>query len=435
MVYALFEKIGGVEGIAVLQILLAWGIALSFFYCFGKLARDRFFGSLIAVLALCSCTGHYGLRPQSLVWVLFLGVITIVDDIGREGVTAKRALALMALMCVWANSHITTVFGVLVAAGWLFVIPSQRSIGHAIEINRPAMKVAALAFLGTLFTPYLGYEWIIFFLKSGHPIAHSSILEFGPATILDYGTGLLAVTTFLLLTFLYHQPHIVPLSRLLTALVLLIGGLAVIKFSPFAVIYAGALICQVWREKGATTISHMKNLEGGIARLREVLGKLEGQGMAFLLAACILVRCAGLYYRPLDQMVPPVQAVEFIKTQKLPHPIMNAFGEGGYVMHQFTSPDGVPSSLVPIDGRTNVNPGEIMEMNLSAYRGKQSWREYLDTVKPQTILWKNVSPLSAILLATGEWCRVFRNGSETEGFSVFITRAEFTARSLPSDNC
>lgn len=435
LIYALFERAGGIGGVAILQILLAWGIAVSFFYLFSKLARDSFFGALIAILALCSCTGHYGLRPQSLVWILFLGVITVSDEMGREGITARRALALMGLMCVWANSHITTVFGVLVAAGWLFQFPKERTATGLLNENLLAAKVAALAFLGTLFTPYLGYEWIIFFLKSGHPIAHSSIMEFGPATILDYGTGLLAVTTFLLLTFLYNQPHVVPLPRLIIALVLLIGGLAVIKFSPFAVIFAGALICQIWRERRAETASHLRNLEEGIVRLRQVCERVQGQGMAFLLAASAMVRCVGLYHRPLDPTIPPVQAVEFIKTHQLPRPLLNAFGEGGYVMYQFTSRDGVPDLLVPIDGRTNVNPGEIMEMNLSAYRGKQSWEEYLSVTKPKTILWKNASPLSAILVATGEWCRVFRNGSETEGYSVFITRGEFASRSLPSDNC
>ena len=54
------------------------------------------------------------------------------------------------------------------------------------------MFVSAL--LGTLVTPYFGAEWIVFFSKTSHPLLHSEIIEFGPATILDAPVGMLLHT-------------------------------------------------------------------------------------------------------------------------------------------------------------------------------------------------------------------------------------------------
>ncbi|NMC63342.1 MAG: hypothetical protein GYA55_09265 [SAR324 cluster bacterium] len=125
---------------------------------------------------------------------------------------------------------------------------------------------------------------------------------------------------------------------------------------------------------------------------------------------------------PIDQRQVPVAAVNFIKTHQLPHPILNAFSEGAYLMYAFSKADGSTEHLVPIDGRTNLISKELWSNYSKALLGEENWQEYIKMVNPQTILWPQKSPFNALLLIDSKWCRVFRSGDSEKGFSVFVRR-------------
>ena len=63
-----------------------------------------------------------------------------------------------------------------------------------------------------------------------------------------------------------------------------------------------------------------------------------------------------------------------------------------------------------------------------AYGGRLGWHDYLDQVHPQTVIWKNPSPLTALLVGDSKWCRVYCDGSYEVGFSVFVTREFFDSK-------
>jgi hypothetical protein len=175
-----------------------------------------------------------------------------------------------------------------------------------------------------------------------------------------------------------------------------------------------------------------------ISRLKAlILGRIPPEGFSFLMIAGAIVFVWNGLQAPLSARVIPAAAVDFIQDKDLPGPLLNDFGRGGYLMYRFAGRDGSPGPLVSIDGRTNLIPGDVWKKHQAAQFGKENWREYLDLVKPRTILWSNESPLIAILIASQEWCRVFNNRSDREGFSVFISREEYELRAeqLTSDNC
>jgi len=70
-------------------------------------------------------------------------------------------------------------------------------------------------------------------------------------------------------------------------------------------------------------------------------------------------------------------------------------------------------------------------------RGMPGWRAYLELENPGTILWKNESPLTTILLEDPGWCRVFVYGDSEQGYSVFVQRSWLDAHGaeLSSDDC
>jgi hypothetical protein len=121
-----------------------------------------------------------------------------------------------------------------------------------------------------------------------------------------------------------------------------------------------------------------------------------------------------------------VEAVDFIESKKLGFPVLNEFDEGGYLIYRFSDPaTGNPKHKVPIDGRTNVNSPEIWNLFVASHAGKPNWRDYIDKVKPETILWSREGALSALLELSPEWCNVFSSGTETKGFTVFVKRDAF----------
>ncbi|MEZ4754688.1 MAG: hypothetical protein R3A13_10350 [Bdellovibrionota bacterium] len=408
VVYAFTESLYGIKGLACLKLLLGILLSISLFWTLSKVAKDWFFGAILGIFAVAACHSHFVLRPQTFVWVLFSYLLYYLIISQREGWTTGRLIGLFVVFSLWANSHITTVIGIATLATWNF---------SSLNLRKIALPLA-VAFLGTLATPYFGTEWLIFLGKTSHPLEHVAIAEFGSASILQFASGFLLMGIAALLLFIHEKPAWMNLGRAALLLVLCIASLAVIKFLPMAVIAICFALAEYWASSEGG-----KNLGGfaeGIEKLRSLVDWLPKQGLAFVFIAIAVINFVGVIREPLDHSLVPKEAVDFIETNKLAAPILNDFGRGGYLMYRFSDPQGNPSQLVAIDGRTNVVPHDVMKKFMQAFQGKSNWHEYFDLVKPETVLWRNDSPLVAILENGSQWCRVYKDGTEKIGFSVFL---------------
>ena len=431
ILFALVEAAFGVSGLLALKLLLGALLALCLSYCLGRMAQDWFVGALLGLYCTAACFNHFTLRPQSFVWIYFIGLLFVADQISQKGFSARRCLALFSVMLLWANTHLSAALGIAALAAWLW--PKQSSVRAIVKMP---VKGVLFAFLGTLATPYLGGEWATFFHKTGHPFHFQIISEFQPATILQYSAGFLIVIAGFLAALLFRQPRSVSLPKILLCAVFCIGALAVVKFLPFAVIAIAAAAASGWKDSRAQGYS-FGNLSEAVEKLRRLFAGMAGEGFSFLLIAVVIVNIIPLWRAPLELSVVPKQAVDFIEEQSLAHPVLNPFGVGGYLMYRFSDDMGNPVHLVSIDGRTNLITDDLWKKHDAAFKGKSNWREYLELVKPQTILWRTDSALVSILLAENKWCLVFRSGASDEGFAVFIPRGYWDGRSekLPSENC
>lgn len=426
IVYALAERWGGLQGLLALKYLLALGIVASFGVVFSRLSGDWFLGAVLAAFGAGACVSHFTLRPQSLVWILFAWLIYCADGIARDGFTRARAIPLAMIMILWANTHVTTVLGLAVLAALIY----RRG-----EMWQ-GVKVVGFAFACTFVTPYFGGEWIALLSQAAHPFDMRSIAEFAPATIMQYPTAFLVLAAVLFGVLVTQGSRTVQPLRIVGLVCATVMGLAVIKFLPLASIYVVSLVAIEWRY--AARMHPSLPLIDSISRLKALIaGRIPPEGFSFLMIAGSIVFVWNGLQAPLSSRVIPAAAVDFIQQQNLPGPLLNDFGRGGYLMYRFAGRDGAPGPLVSIDGRTNLIPGDLWKKHQAAQFGKETWREYLDLVKPRTILWSNESPLIAILIASQEWCRVFNNRSDREGFSVFVSREEYKIRAseLASDNC
>jgi hypothetical protein len=214
-----------------------------------------------------------------------------------------------------------------------------------------------------------------------------------------------------------------------------------VKFIPFAAISWAALFAVWWRECGASHRSrvHDNFAEGLLISKEKFMGlsAQTGKAIVFLIVAISTVNITHLLRKPLNTTIVPKTAIDFIEQRGLPHPLLNEFSTGGYLMYRFSDVSGVPRHKVAIDGRTNVNPDNVWEMYRASFTGKASWHDFIDKVQAQTIVWRQGSPMVSLLLVSPEWCRVFSSGPGDEDNSVFIRSELFRARSgeFTSSDC
>ncbi len=407
VVYALVESHFGILGLLSLKLGLAALIGLSFFWVLYRLSKDLFIGGAFGALTTLSVFNHFTLRPQSLIWVVFVWLIYFCEEIRSKGLTAKSLFGIFLCMFIWANTHISGALGLFLIFCWLIEVDVFLTV-----------KVLALGFIATLLTPYLGAEWLVFLGTSSHPFSHKTIVEFHPANITQHSTGFVIFFGAILLYFAHYMPRALGTMRLLGAIVFLLAGVTVVKFLPFASIIICALIALYFRE-GAFEV---QGLGEGVRRLKHQFERIPEQGLAFLFLCLLAVSISRVWARPLSQEIVPQAAVDFMFSQNLPKPWLNDFEHGGYMIYRLSDRKGAVSDLVPIDGRTNVTPQEVFDKADAALRGKANWQEYLDMVKPNTILWPSESPLCSILEVSGMWCRVFHSGDNKRGHSVFVRR-------------
>ncbi len=426
IVLALIDAGWGPRGLAIAQVILGISLVACLQYVFGRLARDHYIGALIGMYAAVACYNNFTLRPQVLVWMFFALALLYADEVSEKGASRKRLVMLGLIGCLWANTHLTAALGLV--AVFLWTIQASHS---QVSLKRAGAASGAF-FLGTLLTPYYGGEWLTFFVKGSHPLKYQSISEFQPATILQFSSVFVLLLVFLLLVVSYTTRALPTLARGMLASGMLLAGFTAVKFLPFSAIAWAMMFAVWWRQSGACHRSRVfDNFAEGLLLSKEKVWGLSaqtGKAAVFLVAAISIVNIAHLLRAPLNTSLVPKGAVDFIEQHNLPHPLLNEFSTGGYLMYRFSDARGIPSHKVAIDGRTNVNPDAIWEMYRASFGGKATWHEFVDKVGAETILWRQGSPMVTILLVSPEWCRVFSSGPGDEDHAVFIKASLFTAR-------
>jgi len=100
----------------------------------------------------------------------------------------------------------------------------------------------------------------------------------------------------------------------------------------------------------------------------------------------------------------PVAAVEFLKSQRLPGPIYNRYGWGGYLIYQL-----YPEYRVYIDGRADVYGDSFFAEAMRTYDGAGDWNNSLDSYGIRTVLISPDAPLASLLRNDGKWKVVYED--------------------------
>jgi hypothetical protein len=111
----------------------------------------------------------------------------------------------------------------------------------------------------------------------------------------------------------------------------------------------------------------------------------------------------------------PGRTMAFMKQERVPAPIFNAYAWGGYELWRL-----YPDYQVFMDGRTHVYGREVLRDFLEVTQARSAWQAVLDRWKIQTVLVARRSTLTQALQAAGGWRAVF---AEREAV-VFIREAD-----------
>jgi hypothetical protein len=100
----------------------------------------------------------------------------------------------------------------------------------------------------------------------------------------------------------------------------------------------------------------------------------------------------------------PVAAVEFIRAHRVPQPIYNEYGWGGYLISKL-----YPEYRVYIDGRADVYGDAFMEEFLKTHDGEADWRAPLEREGVRTVIVGPNVALASLLREDGGWDKVFED--------------------------
>lgn len=393
--------------------------------------------SLVTVLAAWAGWEFWDVRPQVVTYLLLAVFFYLLRD-GWE--TRRRSLAwLPVLMVPWVNLHAGFLTGVAVVG----LVGLGTALPRLIDRERRAdgWRVLALASglgvvtgLASLLNPY-GLRAILFPLEVVNTrLFMSSTAEwFSPNFHSPAYRGFEAMLLLLVPAFAWGRARLAT-TDVLVALTFAHLGLSSARHTPLFAVAVAPLLAdalegagrELWGRRppgwdpagaGGPLRRHLPSLWPTIASAHTLLvvvafGLLVGVVSAW---GSFFDPLTNPFLQDLNEDRYPAQTMAFIKQERLPAPLFNAYAWGGYELWRL-----YPEYRVFIDGRTHVYGREVLQDFLEVTTLGPRWRAVLDGWGIQTVLSDRSSPLTQVLLAVSGWRLVFAEREAT----VFVRESE-----------
>jgi hypothetical protein len=341
VVMAVAARLGGIQGLAVLLVLLAILIALLTYAYAWLRSGSAQAAALATLLALLVAPSSFTMRPQLLGYSLLL--ITLICLEGFQQGHSKVLWILPGLFLIWVNTHGSFVLGfAALGACWLGGLVDIRSGSLAArrwtsDERGRLLWASLLSSLAILITPYgtrLARYPLDVMLRQPSTILFA--IEWHP---LNFGAPFARVFLVLLLGAFVVQvflPVIFRLDVLLLLLFAIVESCLHVRFLIFfAIVFAPVLASLLarWlppyrREKDRAVVNAvlMAGLVGGMLFLFPSRARLEDTEARFY----------------------PVGAVRFMRGYSVPLPMFNDDNWGSYLIW------ALPTHRVFIDGRFDI---------------------------------------------------------------------------------
>jgi tetratricopeptide (TPR) repeat protein len=433
----LFLKIWQVGGRIPLLILKGLIVTATFGVVLLTMRRrgvHPILASVMTVVGAWAGREFWVVRPQIVTYLLLAVFLYLL----REGwETRGRSLVWLPLLMVpWANLHAGFVTGIAVI-GMIGVGTALPSLARQ-ERRRVGWRVLGLAAgvglvtgLASLLNPY-GLRAVLFPLEVVNTrLFMSSTAEwFSPNFHNPVYRGFELMLVLLVPAFAWGRTRL-GVTDALVGLTFAHLGLSSARHVPLFAVAAAPLLAdgvQGALQEAWSRQPRAWDLPGRLRRALPSLAPIVASAgtpvavVAFGLLVGVATGWIGFLDPPanplrqdLNEVRYPQETMTFIKRERLPAPLFNAYAWGGYELWRL-----YPDYLVFIDGRTHVYGREVLEDFLEVSNLGRRWRAVLDKWGIQTVLAQRPSPLAQVLLAVGGWRLVF---AEREA-AVFVREGQ-----------
>lgn len=408
----------GELGLWLAQFLLAIVLVFSLSIIYSKIAKNKSLGAVLACLTAIALRNHFALRPQSIIWIIFIWIIYLLEKFLHQKIKSRYSyispLTVLLLLTLWANLHITTIIGVAVVFVWSIALVGATK----------AFIYTSLGILATVITPTLGREWHTFLSKIDHPIRFNLIAEYQTALHIHFANIVFFILVLILIRFVYRNPkYLHPIIHLFW-IILLTVGLMVVKFLPFAILLVSFIIAKFLAIDSKQLSFEIRNKKNIVL-------------FGFVLLLILTANLNFILRSPINRANFPIKEFDLLIQKNLPLPFLTNFDIGGYAIYRMSDSLGEiknPKARVAIDGRTNLITSTTWDIYEKALNGLPGWEELIQYAEPNTIIWNVNSPLVELLIQSGNWCRVQHEQYNIGGQFTVLTKAAWVKMQKEKDN-
>ena len=411
----LIYQVGSFPG---LILVFAAIITLAFWLVYLRCNGRPYLATFVVLLAALASAPLWGVRPQ-MFNILFAALFVFLVEGFKDGKVSRRTLWLLPfLTLIWANLHSGYLLGVALLATYV-IGESGQLLFHA-RPNRgldwPAVGwltlMTLLSFLAAVLNPNGPELWIYPFFTLGSHAMQQYIQEWqSPDFHLSFFWPFAAMLLLGMISLLASRR-----KPALTDVLLYTGtgaaGLLSARHIPiFSIVATPVITRYLYLALDGTRFyaflsgrSEGKSNHGMIA-LNWVLLIV----IALVAVIWIVSKVQGNSDEIADHY--PVAAVDYLKNSDLAEQRgFNTYNWGGYLIWR-----DIP---VFVDGRADVYGDEFLHYYRRTFDLTSRWRQPLDEFEVDYIIIEQSSPLSNLLLTSGQWLETY-----TDDVAVVFTRA------------
>lgn len=380
---ALYRLTGMVGLVTIFSLIIVLTLWLTYRRCAGR----PYAAGIAILLAAAASSPLFGIRPQMLTFLLASIYIVLLEPFDpKDG--SRRLWWLVPLMLLWVNLHAGFALGLALIL--LYVV--RAVLDGEWNYLRPLLIVLVLS---TAMVP-LNPNGLRMFSYPYDTLTSASMAAFIQewASPDFHRITYLPLAILLLSTFaaLALSPNRARLGEIFLVAIAAFGALRSARHIPIFSLFAAPVLAKhLWaiaKEQGWD-----KLLTGAEARPTGIKLLLH---IVLLLAPLALgafrVWHFAAHQRNYETLRNPVAAVEFLKSHRLPGPIYNRYGWGGYLIYQL-----YPEYRVYIDGRADVYGDAFFAEAIRTYDGAGDWASSLDRYGIKTVLISPDAPLASLL--------------------------------------
>ena len=422
MMYVVFTVLGYGGLIVFFAGIITTTFSLAYVRC-KEVAGHPYVAGFAVLLGAAATMPTWGVRPQMFSMLFASIFVLVMGNYYRERRT-RMIWWLIPLTVLWVNIHagfamgLALIFLTIVSIGVDALLLREQSLAHTWQRIRPLLVLVVICGAAVCLNPAgpRMYSYPFETLRS-HAMMQF-IQEWRSPNFHEPMFQALALFFLVTLAAVALSPKRVRPGELL---VLLVMALATLRSSRNVPFFALVAIPTVAESLWSWVASQAWGRRFTIAEKRE-FGRDYTVKLVFNITVMLLMPLAVIVfavgYRVTNQRLTeaetyPVTAVDFIAKERLPQPIFNEYGWGGYLIWRL-----YPDYRVNMDGRADVYGDDLIEQFLAVHDGEPQWREYLNQHGVRSVLVKPDVPLASLLRDDVAWQKVF----EDKGSVVFVRR-------------